>query len=70
MAIRKTRSMPELSKDEILEKAKGLCRRDGKAWNLDDLHNRVPGVSMVSLIADDSDRTHYLNRARASLESE
>jgi hypothetical protein len=55
--------MSELTEDEILQKANDLCRNDGKAWSLDDLQNRVPGVTMVSLIADDNDRTEYLNRA-------
>jgi hypothetical protein len=59
--------MSELTEDEILQTAKDLCRNDGKAWSLDDLQNRVPGVTMVSLIADDNDRTEYLNRAKALL---
>jgi hypothetical protein len=59
--------MSELTEDETLQKAKDLCRNDGKAWRLGDLQNRVPGVTMVSLIADDNDRTEYSNRARAVL---
>jgi hypothetical protein len=60
--------MSELTEDEILQKAaKDLCRNDGKAWSLDHLQNRVPGVTTVSLIADDNDRTEYLNSAKALL---
>jgi hypothetical protein len=56
--------MSELTEDEILQKAKDLCRKDGKAWSLDDLQNGVPGVTMVILVADENDRIEYLNRAR------
>jgi hypothetical protein len=32
-----------LRQDQILEKAKELCRCEGKAWNLDDFKNGVSG---------------------------
>jgi transcriptional regulator with XRE-family HTH domain len=54
-------------RDEILEKAKELCRCEGKAWNLDDFGNGVLGVTMLTVVADDSDRTYYLHRAKAFL---
>lgn len=55
------------SEEQILEKAKELCRCEGKAWNLDDLKNGVSGVTMLTVVADDNDRTKYLNRANAFL---
>jgi hypothetical protein len=59
--------MSELTEDEIFQKAKDLCRKDGKTWSLDDLQNRVPGVTMLTVVADDNDRTYYLTRAKAFL---
>jgi hypothetical protein len=55
------------SEDQILEKAKEQCRCEGKAWNLDDFENGVSGVTMLTVVADDDDRTKYLNRAKAFL---
>jgi hypothetical protein len=56
-----------LSQDQILEKAKELCRCEGKAWNLDDFKNGVSGVTMLTVVADDKDRAEYLRRATAFL---
>jgi hypothetical protein len=56
------------SEDQILEKAKELCRCEGKAWNLDDFENGVSGVTMLTIVADDNNRTRYLIRAKAFLE--
>ena len=53
--------------DQILEKAKELCRCEGKAWNLDDFENGVSGATMLTVVADDNDRTYYQNRAKAFL---
>jgi uncharacterized protein len=58
----------ELGAGEPLEKAKELCRRDGKAWSLDDFESGVSGVTMLTVVADDHDRETYLNRAKALLE--
>jgi hypothetical protein len=55
------------SEDQILEKAKEQCRCEGKAWNLDDFKNGVSGVTMLRVVADDNDRTKYLNRSKAFL---
>jgi hypothetical protein len=55
------------SEEQILEKAKELCRCEGKAWNLDDFKNGVSGVTMLTVVADDGDRTGYLIRAKAFL---
>ena len=40
---------------------------EGKAWKLEDFENGVPGVTMLTVVADDNDRTKYLNRADAFL---
>jgi hypothetical protein len=55
------------SEEQTLERAKELCRCEGKAWNLDDFKNGVSGVIMLAVVADDNDRTKYLNRANAFL---
>ena len=53
---------------EALKIAKELCRRDGKAWSLDDFENGVAGVTMLTVVADDNDRRAYLNSAKALAE--
>jgi PPOX class probable FMN-dependent enzyme len=58
----------EFGASEPLEKAKELCRRDGKAWSLDDVEGGASGVTMLTVVADDNDRKAYLNRAKALLE--
>ena len=63
----RTDPMSAPSEEQILEKAKELCRCEGKAWNLDDFKNGVSGVTMLTVVADDNDRTYYLNRAKAFL---
>jgi hypothetical protein len=55
--------MSDLSEDQILRKAKELCRLDCKTWSLDDFENGVAGVTMFTVVADDSDRTKYLIQA-------
>jgi hypothetical protein len=58
-----------LSEHRILEKkARQLCRRDGKAWSLDDFENGVSGVTMLTVVADEKKRGEYLSRAKAILE--
>jgi hypothetical protein len=59
--------MSELSEDQILRKAKELCRRDGKTWSLDDFENGVAGVTMLTVVVDDNGRRVYLNRAMVLL---
>ena len=54
--------------EPVVEKAKELCRRDGKAWSLDDFESGVSGVTMLTVVADDNDRKAYLNTAKALLE--
>jgi hypothetical protein len=54
--------------DVILqEKARDLCRREGNAWSLKDLENGVPGVTMLTVVADEKKRREYLNRAKVML---
>jgi hypothetical protein len=62
-----TDPMSAPSEEQTLERAKELCRCEGKAWNLDDFKNGVSGVTMLAVVADDNDRTKYLNRANAIL---
>jgi PPOX class probable FMN-dependent enzyme len=58
----------EIGAAESLEKAKELCRRDSKAWSLDDFESGVSGVTMLTVVADDNERKAYLKRAKALLE--
>ena len=54
--------------DLILQKkARELCRHEGNAWSPRDFENGVPGVTMLTVIADDKKRREYLNRAKAML---
>ena len=40
--------------DLILQKkASQLCRSEGKAWSLRDFENGVPGVTMLTVVADE-----------------
>jgi hypothetical protein len=59
--------MSEPSEDQILQKAKELCRRDRKVWSPDDFQNGVAGVTMLTVVAGDDDRTEYLNTAKTLL---
>jgi hypothetical protein len=56
----------EFGAGEPLEKAKELCRRDGKAWSLDDFEGGVSGVTMLTVVADDNDRQAYTYRGRGA----
>jgi hypothetical protein len=62
--------MSKLTEDEILQKAKELCWGDGRAWNLDDFQNGVSGVTMLTRVADATERLLYLNRAKEMLEQD
>jgi hypothetical protein len=57
--------MPEPSESAILQRAKSLCRQDGKSWDVEDLSDGEGGA-----VIDDSARTEYLNRARENLVQE
>ena len=58
--------MSEPSEDEILQKAKELCRDDDKVWDSASLQSG-PAQKMAA-VASDSDRAEYLNRAKTLLE--
>ena len=51
----------------LQKKASQLCRGEGKAWSLKDFENGVPGVTMLTVVADERKRREYLNRARSML---
>ena len=57
-------SMSEL----VLQKmARDLCRSEGYAWSPKDFENGVPGVTMLTVVADEKKRREYLNRAKGML---
>jgi hypothetical protein len=58
--------MVELLEDEIWQRAKAICRDDGKIWDVAELESQRGAKNIV----DDSSRTEYLNRARSQLEHE
>jgi hypothetical protein len=43
----------------LQKKAKQLCRSEGKAWSLRDFVNGVPGVTMLTVVADEKKRRAY-----------
>ena len=51
-----------MSKLILQKKASQLCRGEGKAWSLKDFENGVPGVTMLTVVADERKRREYLNR--------
>jgi hypothetical protein len=51
----------------LQKKAKELCRSEGKAWSLNDFENGVPGVTMLTVVADEKKRREYLNQAKVML---
>jgi hypothetical protein len=48
----------------LQKKARDLCRQEGNAWTLKDFENGVPGVTMLTVVADEKKRREYLNRAK------
>jgi hypothetical protein len=64
----RTTAMSKPVEEKILQKAKELCRRGGKAWSLDDFRQDVSGVTMFTRVADAADRNLYLRQARTMLE--
>jgi hypothetical protein len=54
--------------DLILQKkARQLCIGEGKAWSLRDFENGAPGVTMLTVVADENKRREYLTRAKMML---
>lgn len=51
----------------LQRKARDLCRSEGKAWSLKDFENGVPGVTMLTVVADEKKRREYLDRAKVML---
>ena len=45
----------------LQKKARELCRSEGKAWSLRDFEKGVPGVTMLTVVADENERREYLN---------
>ena len=43
------------------------CIDEGKAWSLKDFENGVPGVTMLTVVADEKKRREYLNQAKVML---
>jgi hypothetical protein len=63
--------MSEPTVDEIMEKAKQLCRLDGMLWsNLDFLNPVARQIRGTARLADEAARRRYLKRAQTSLDTE
>jgi hypothetical protein len=62
--------MPEPTEDEILQKAKELCRDDGKSWDRVEFEKSGSQGRSLAAVADDGNRAEYLNRAKEALRRE
>ena len=52
----------------ILQKfGRDLCRSEGNAWSVKDFENGVPGVTMLTVVADEKKQRENLNRAKVML---
>jgi hypothetical protein len=63
---------PEMSVpnvDDIIEKAKQLCRLDGMVWSSLDFQNPMAMQSRARM-ASDADRRRYMKRAQTLLETQ
>jgi hypothetical protein len=56
--------------EDIIEKAKQLCRLDGMLWSNLDLRNPMAVQSRTARMADVADRRRYLKQAQTLLESQ
>jgi hypothetical protein len=54
--------------EDIIEKAKQLCRLDGMLWSKIDFQNPMGIQSQTARMAGDVDQQRYLKRAQALLE--
>jgi hypothetical protein len=61
--------MYEPTVEDIIEKAKQLCRLDGMLWSNLDFQNPMEAQSRTR-IADVADRRRYMKRAQTLLESQ
>jgi hypothetical protein len=55
--------------EDIIEKAKQLCRLDGLLWSKLDFQNPMAEQSRTARIADVDDRQRYMKRAQTLLET-
>ena len=63
--------MSEPTVDEIMEKAKQLCRLDGMLWsNLDFLNPVARQIRGTARLAGEAARRRYLKRAQTLLDTE
>jgi hypothetical protein len=62
--------MSGLRVDDVIEKAKQLCRLDGMLWSRIDFRNPMAIQSQTARMAGDVDRQRYLKRAQALLETQ
>jgi hypothetical protein len=61
--------MHEPTVEDIIEKAKQLCRLDGMLWSNLDFHNPMATQSRTR-IADVADRRRYMKQAQTLLETQ
>ena len=62
--------MSDPNVDDIIEKAKQLCRLDGMLWSSLDFQNPMAIQSRAARMAGDDDRRRYLERAQTLLETQ
>jgi hypothetical protein len=63
--------MSEPTVDEIMEKAKQLCRLDGMLWSsLDSLNPMARQIRRTARLAGEAARRRYLQRAQTLLDAE
>ena len=55
--------------EDIIEKAKQLCRLDGMLWSNLDLQNPMAVQNRTARMTDVADRRRYLKRAQTLLET-
>ena len=63
-------AMSEPTLEEIIEKAKQLCRLDGMLWSNLDLRNPMALQGRTARMADVAARRRYLKRAQTLLETQ
>ena len=62
--------MSEPTVDEIMEKAKQLCRLDGMLWSKLDFQNPMAQQIRTTRLASEAVRRRYLKRAQTLLDTE
>jgi hypothetical protein len=61
--------MPGPTVDDIIEKAKQLCRSDGMLWSSRDFQNPMATQNRAARVAGVADQRRYLKRAQTLLET-